>query len=425
MNALPNPDNARPLTIAQLVVSLVGLITLSLAFIGFFVVIFFFPEAGLSSNEFVRPILNMLWVVLALILLTIPSLVSSIRRLNGAPARVTSSKGFLFASVSLVLSALLVYFWVSYAPANLVESVGGLINVLVVSVPLWWFFELGRLGLARISAQRQWGASTFGVFVTMPLVILAEIIVLGIGLIFAAIWLTQQPEFVPYLQQIESGMPFGLLNPQEMDIDWLSLLQNPFVITAIFLSFSVIMPLIEELLKPLGVWVLMKRGLTPSSGFIVGMVCGATFAFLESSFALSTISGDDWLFTVVGRVGANLLHLALTGFNGWALFATWIDGKYLRVGVTYLITTLIHGAWNFLALLMGLNTIGEEQSLNINPALTSGAQWALVALSAALLGALLLLNAHLRKSPAPAITPPPLRTPDGSLRLDDEDHSIF
>jgi RsiW-degrading membrane proteinase PrsW (M82 family) len=207
---------------------------------------------------------------------------------------------------------------------------------------------------------------------------------------------------------VQQGLFNGSFDPQSLTIDWMSLLQRPAVVGAILLAAVLVVPLIEELLKPLGVWVLKSRGLSPAGGFTAGMICGAIFALLESLFSLSAISGEEWLYTVVGRVGTGLLHLALTGFNGWALAASWRDGRYLRIGITYILTVLVHGVWNLFAMLMGLNMVGDELELNVNPVLTASAPWVLVALAFAILAALFLLNRHLRHAQTPVSSPPPL-----------------
>lgn len=408
MNTTVSTDSARPLTIAQLILSLAGLMLLLAGFIGLSVLLLIAPaEAGFSGEQ-VNQLRSMLWILAATALLTIPSLVSSIRRLGGKPPRAVSRKLFLFSSIALLLTTLLVYMGKSLATTSAFQWLTGLLNILIVIIPLWWFFELGRLQLSRTSAQRQWGISTFTIFVTLPVVIIVELVVLGIGLVMASIWMVQQPEFAPFLQQIEQGLLFNSFDPQNLAIDWMSLLQRPGVIGAILMAAALVVPLIEELLKPLGVWVLKNRGLTPAGGFVAGMVGGATFALLESLFALSAISGDEWLYTVVGRVGTGLLHLTLTGFNGWALAASWRDGRYMRIGITYVFTVLVHGAWNLFAMLMGLNMLGDELQLSVNPTLTASAPWILSALALAMLVALFLMNRHLRRAQTPVSAPPPL-----------------
>jgi hypothetical protein len=401
-------DNARPLTIAQLILSVAGLLLLLSGIIGVAIMLLVAPAAEGISGVQVNQLYSLLWILFAAMLLTIPSLVSSIRRLGGKPQKPVSRRLFIFSSIALIMTTPLVFLAGYTAASGSAQWLIGLLNVLIVIIPLWWFLELGRLQLSRGSAQRQWGVSTFSIFVTLPVVIIVELVVLGFGVLLAAVWLLQQPEFAPLLQQVQQGLFNGSFDPQSLTIDWMSLLQRPAVVGAVLLAAVLVVPLIEELLKPLGVWVLRSRGLSPAGGFTAGMICGAIFALLESLFSLSAISGEEWLYTVVGRVGTGLLHLALTGFNGWALAASWRDGRYLRIGITYILTVLVHGAWNLFAMLMGLNMVGDELELNVNPVLTASAPWVLAALAFAILAALFLLNRHLRHAQTPISSPPPL-----------------
>jgi len=57
---------------------------------------------------------------------------------------------------------------------------------------------------------------------------------------------------------------------------------TPSVLISVLLMVSGVVPLIEELVKPLGLWVLVGKKLTPAQGFVGGLLCGAAFALLES-----------------------------------------------------------------------------------------------------------------------------------------------
>jgi len=278
-----------------------------------------------------------------------------------------------------------------------------IISVFTVLIPIWWFLELGRFRLPAGSVQRQWGLSTFSIFITLPVIILVEIIVLGLGLVFAALWLVQQPEFAPILSQFgsQSGLDLALLD--ELAANLVPLLSRPEVIAALLAAVVLVVPMLEELLKPLALWLLHKRGLSPVEGFTAGLICGAAFALLESLFSVSAVMPGDWLYTVTGRVGTGLLHIFTAGLNGWALASTWQDGRQLRVGLTYIFTVFIHGAWNFFAVVMGLHTI-TELPFSVFSALGASASWVLLGMALIMLIALVLVNRRLRR----AATPPPL-----------------
>lgn len=411
MNVHTPADNARSLTIAQLVVSIFGLITLVVVFICLVVLLLIAPLTREFSIEQIDQLHGILWITLAAFLLTLPSLITSIHLLSGRPTRRVPRGMFLAASIALVCLAPLVLLGRLVSDSANWQWLLKVINIFIAFIPLWWLLELGRLRLARCSAQRQWGVTVFSFYITLPVVVIVEIILFVLIVLLAAVWLVQQPEFSPLLEQFERAFASGSFNPQNFTFDWLPLLEKPGVIVVIVLSISLVVPVMEELLKPLGIWALVKRGLTPLDGFVAGMLCGASFALFESLFSLSSVSGEEWLFIVTGRAGTGLLHLTLTGFNGWALASSWKDGKTARVALTYILTVFVHGAWNLFAMVMGLSMTGEELHLSVSPVLSASAPWVLGSLALGMLVMLMVMNWRLRRAPAvspSSAAPPPL-----------------
>ena len=397
------PDGApsRSLTIAQLVFSVAG-ICLSLAgALGIIILLNSQTSTPVDNTQLV----NFLWILLAVILLTIPSAIACIRYLAGRPTRQPVRSKWLFASLALILVPVLGWASIRFASSGSNTWLSAVINIPAVLIPIWWFLELGRARLSSGSVQRQWGLATFSFYITLPVVIMIEVVVLGIGLLFTALWVIQQPDFAPLLTQLQQQF---VNSPQvfpDLTFDFLPLLQRTEVIIAALAAITLVVPMIEELLKPLALWLLHRRNLTAAQGFTAGLICGASFALLESLFSISAAMSGDWVFTVVGRAGTGLLHTLTAGLNGWALASTWQDGRWHRVGLTYILTVLIHGAWNLFAVLMGLNLVAEEVPWTINPVLTGAAVWVLVGLAAAMLVFLFLFNLKLRRARA---LPPPL-----------------
>jgi hypothetical protein len=119
---------------------------------------------------------------------------------------------------------------------------------------------------------------------------------------------------------------------------------------------AVIVPLIEEALKPAGVWLLAGRRLTPAAGFAAGVLSGTGYALIES-LLLSSGSGEDWAFLVFARIGTGTIHILTTGLVGWALALAWGENRYLRLGAVYLLAVSIHGLWNSLTLVTAFTNL--------------------------------------------------------------------
>lgn len=400
----------RGLIIAQLVLGVLGvLVSLgSILFLESWLLLS--PSLQGQVNINTGQTQGVLWIAGLTAILAIPSIVHSARRLNGKVSYGGMRRRFLAASILLLLIPLLILLGQKTSTSISFRWLTSPVNVFLVLIPIWWFVEFGRFQLSSGSLQRQWALVNFSVFLTLPLTILVEVIVVGIALVFGSMWLIQQPDFAPFLEQILQQYPFDPLNFQLTEIDVISLLQRPDVITAAFLAISLVIPMVEEALKPLAVWFLVKREFSPAEGFSAGLICGASFALIESSFSLSAITTEDWLFTIVGRVGTGLLHILTAGLNGWALAASWKDGKYLRTGFIFVFTVLIHGVWNFLAVLMGITQMELELQTFRLSWLTQASGWILAGLAAFLLTLLFFMNRHLRRKAGQLSQPdtPPL-----------------
>jgi hypothetical protein len=162
----------------------------------------------------------------------------------------------------------------------------------------------------------------------------------------------------------------------------------------------VIVPLIEEAIKPVGVWLLGVRSLTPAEGFTAGVLSGAGYALFES-LALSS-SAEAWAPMVFARMGAAVIHILNTGMVGWALVLAWREGRYLRLAATYLAAVLIHSLWNTLALAAALSellkTLGGSADLPLLDLAGRTAPYALVALAVLGFFGLLWLNRRIFKN---------------------------
>jgi hypothetical protein len=345
-------------------------------------------------------------------LLMLPSVWYAWRRLSGHASPALVRQGKIIHWVLPTLLLLVIYalvLWIGNAAVNqatLSWLLLPILNILAVGLPILWLVWLALRGLAAGSAQRGWGIFDSGL-VLGPLVILTvEVILMGaIGMVWL-IALSRQPalleEIVNLFERLRYTPPVGdiylrMLGPY---------LTRPAVLFTIFAFIAVLVPLIEEALKPIGLWLLAGRMMTPAQGFAGGALSGAGFALFETLGNASS-AGEDWTILVVSRIGTAVIHITTTALVGWALAKAFRGRGWLRLGLTYLGMVGVHGLWNGLAIL-GIGALDLPDFLTLPPLIEGLSSLAIVGLGVLLVGAfvtLLIANRRLRqpaKQAAPA-----------------------
>jgi hypothetical protein len=196
-------------------------------------------------------------------------------------------------------------------------------------------------GWPGLSAFRAWGHLVSGSWVATTLAIvftaLAGLVILVIGVFALAVFV---PEDLRELARLARN-PAALANTARL-MEWAA---RPYVIGGVLVVATVVVPLIEELVKPIGVWVLWGRRTTPMAAFLGGALGGLGFALFEAFLNSANIGRDGWAGFVAARLGTTVMHVCASGLAGWGvgqLFA----GKWLRACLAYLSAVLIHGLWN-------------------------------------------------------------------------------
>ncbi len=276
-------------------------------------------------------------------------------------------------------------------------------TIFVIAPPIWLLFGYGSRGL---EAGPRWHVfAVFSIGMTMsPMIMIALEAISLLGIIIAGVALLAILE--PAIFQEVMRLVEVVQTETNQDV-LLSLLapyiSNPIVIAAGIGYIALIVPLIEELLKPLAVWIFASKLESPSQGFVMGLLSGAAFALIESlnASADSTIS---WPVIVSVRAGTSILHMTASGLVGWGIASAFTERRIGRLFAAYFSAVMIHGVWNASAAGAGLSAIGEsigrpEWLFNFAPALICG----LLVLGVGMLAVLLASNRNLRNSSKPTI----------------------
>jgi RsiW-degrading membrane proteinase PrsW (M82 family) len=121
--------------------------------------------------------------------------------------------------------------------------------------------------------------------------------------------------------------------------------------------------MIEELFKPIGVWLFARQLKTPMEGFAMGLLSGTAYALVEN-LGMAAQAGPDWPTIIIARAGAGLLHIANTGLMGWAIASLVNEKKVGRFLLTYIATVTFHGLWNSASVGLAIYSIAQELGKN-------------------------------------------------------------
>ena len=348
-----------------------------------------------------RSLLMLAGLLTAVGFLNMPSIVFSWRSLNNKPpASPSRSNPFRLASLALISLPVWLVGGQLLTQTSLAAVLLPVINVLALLIPIWWMFEFGRRNLTSGSLQRNWGLISTSIGLTPVIIILVETLFVILVFIGVLAWLGREPEWMAKFNQL-----FIQFSQSEFDRDFLGtllkdLMGNPLVIMTAFVMLGFLVPLTEELLKPLALWTLRKRMVTPAEGFSAGLICGAGFAFIESASLIAQMGGGaEWGQTVILRITTSLLHMTTSALAGWGLASNWTQKKRGRAILAILAATGLHGLWNSLVVSVALiplfNDFGDQSPLL--KVFSGFSTFAFITILTFLVGMLMLMNHFLRK----------------------------
>jgi len=274
--------------------------------------------------------------------------------------------------------------------------------------PIWLALNLAARGYDFRPRWRGWSVvtvgSTLGPFLLMVLEIAAIIAVILVVVVFVVL----QPELNTQLQRLSSEM--GRASAPEEILSLLApLLMHPAFVGGLLFVVSILIPMIEEMVKPLAVWLFAKQLDTVRDGFVLGAVSGTAYALFET-IGLGSGAGSNWLVVLGARGGTSLLHIVTSAMMGAAIVGAARERKYLRLAGIYFASILLHGLWNAFAI---LNSLGEAAKIvspnSLLATLGKLSPYGLGAVVAMLLAIVILTQRGLQAAvavPAPVEVPP-------------------
>lgn len=231
-----------------------------------------------------------------------------------------------------------------------------------IAIPVFWLLRIGARRQQRVNPKRDSGMLVFSIGISTPFIILMEVLAFILLLIVFVGRLYGKPEFMDLFNTILNN-PAALQNdPTSLLSEFEGLLNLPNLLGWLLLAVAGIMPLIEELFKTLGVWLMKVRNPDPGESFKIGLLSGAGFALFEGLLSVSSLQGSsiefsEWAGLILGRFGGSLLHILTGGIIGLAIGKFWQNRKFGSLLLSYLAAWLLHAAWNALAIFGGINPL--------------------------------------------------------------------
>lgn len=231
-----------------------------------------------------------------------------------------------------------------------------LLHVAAAMLPALLILALIGRALSGATTWREMVLQTAsGAFLATPLAFFVEMAAILVLVSAALLGLAWQPggqtlllRVTAHLQDLSWQDPSWIEDPGAL----VSNLLSPIAIAAAFAIMSGIVPIIEETLKTIGVAIAACRRPSRQQAMLWGAAAGAGFAITEGLLNAAVDLGT-WLPIAVARVGATLLHCATGVLMGLAWYHV-ARHRWPRGLALYLISILIHGLWNGLALSMTL-----------------------------------------------------------------------
>jgi RsiW-degrading membrane proteinase PrsW (M82 family) len=314
------------------------------------------------------------WSFLLMGALLLPVFLMSLNQLRGKddPLWLQTDRPALRKNVFWVMvlwPAVVALGWLVAGNQNVAMFLLGPINLLAAGLPVLWILNAASWKLNGGPRLRQWRIFGFSLTVMPFLVILVELIAILILTLFGGLYITYRMSVDPILKN-ELTLLYEQIAASVQDIDQILILfesyfRQPSVIFWAAAIMGGVMPIIEEVVKPIALFPLARKGITPQEGFIGGLLCGAGFALTENLLYFNiALNAEDWLFMAIGRAGTGILHMLASGLVGWGLVKTWRSGKWGAQALLSFSAFLLHGLWNALALFVGF---APDQLLETEP----------------------------------------------------------
>jgi hypothetical protein len=288
-------------------------------------------------------------------LLTLPGLYLSYRSIEGRAAKVSRSISPLFFILGLGFPFALGLGEISRQFDLLSFIIEPLAHVIAAVIPMLFMSLLVVRQLPLIPWRRIWGSFTGGLWLSPMIALVVELLAAIPLLLLLFTYVFNEINPRELIEPFASGAP---LDESAIRAQLEMLFSQPLLIVTAILFVSVLVPLIEELIKTVALWPMLRRGMSPLYAFTGGVIAGGAYGLFEAFFLVQP--GEGWATLMVARAGATIMHMITTGMASLGL-ALALKTKRWKTGLRYyLYAVLLHGVWNLAALGVGAAYLSQE-----------------------------------------------------------------
>jgi hypothetical protein len=224
-------------------------------------------------------------------------------------------------------------------------------HLITTATPVLAAVLIARWFGPLVSMRRTLGQFLLGLWAAPPIAFVLEAAALVPVSLSIAVGLSASPQGKRLIESLMNATSVPPNIPENLAAD---VFLQPWVLLTIVMFLSVIVPLVEETIKTVGLWPLLRRSLTPREAFLSGALSGSGYALFEA--LLLTQAVDGWLPLLVARGGASLMHAFTGAIGSWGISQGIYRQKWAHTALGFFGAVAVHGLWNLGA--VGIN-LGE------------------------------------------------------------------
>jgi len=227
-------------------------------------------------------------------------------------------------------------------------------HVLTLAAWACFLFSMVYSWLPRLTIRETALQVTYGAFVATSVGGLLELILLlllGVAAVVAAALL---PGGQTWLETIRNALraPTLLRDPKHLA----ELLLVPPITVTLAGGLTMMVPLVEESVKSLGVLALIHHLPERNRCLAWGLLCGLGFGLGESMLSVASL-GASWGVTIVARMLTMILHTLTGGLMGVGWYYAVRERRLWNLVGLYALSLALHALWNGVAVLGSLQAL--------------------------------------------------------------------